>query len=71
MVAVLSAFFIVVLGLVTKARLKKPRTGREELMGEIGLAVTDIDTAGRVSVHGEHWQRPCRWTLSPKAKRSA
>ncbi len=55
MVSVLSAFFIVVLGLVAKARLKKPRTGQEGLMGEIGLAVTDLDTTGIVSVHGEYW----------------
>jgi membrane-bound serine protease (ClpP class) len=54
-VSVVSAFFIVVLGLVTKARLSKPRTGQEELMGEIGLAVTDIGSEGRVSVLGEYW----------------
>ena len=55
-VSLLSAFFLVVLGLVTKARLKQPRTGREGLLGEVGLAVTDLNTAGIVSVHGEHWR---------------
>jgi membrane-bound serine protease (ClpP class) len=54
-VSVVSAFFIFALGLVAKARLNKPRTGQEELMGEIGLAVTDIETEGRVSVLGEYW----------------
>jgi membrane-bound serine protease (ClpP class) len=54
-ISVVSFFFIFLLGLVTRARLKKPRTGQEELMGEIGLAVTDIDTEGRVSVLGEYW----------------
>lgn len=54
-VSVVSAFFIFALGLVAKARISKPRTGQEELTGEIGLAVTDVEAEGRVSVHGEYW----------------
>ena len=55
MVATVSAFFIVALGLVVRARLKKPRTGEQGLVGEVGIALTDVNLGGRVSVHGEFW----------------
>jgi len=54
-VAAVSAFFIVVLGLVVKAWMKKPRTGQQGLLGEIGVAISDIDPFGKVAVHGEYW----------------
>ncbi len=55
MVATVSVFFIVALGLVVRARLKKPRTGEQGLVGEVGIALTDMNLGGRVSVHGEFW----------------
>ena len=55
MVATVSLFFIVVLGLIVRARLAKPRTGEEGLIGEIGVALTDINAGGRVAIHGEVW----------------
>jgi membrane-bound serine protease (ClpP class) len=54
-VTAVSAFFVFALGLVVKAWLKKPRTGQQGLMGEIGIAATDINPLGKVSVHGEYW----------------
>ena len=54
-VATVSAFFIVLVGLVTRAWLKPPRTGTSGLVGEMGMAVTDLDLEGRISVHGEYW----------------
>ena len=55
MVATVSAFFLVLVGLVTKAWLRPPRTGESGLVGEMGVAITDLDLEGRVSVHGEYW----------------
>lgn len=55
MVSAVSAFFIVLLGLVVKAWMKKPRTGQQGLVGEVGTALTDIDPEGKVAVHGEYW----------------
>jgi membrane-bound serine protease (ClpP class) len=55
MVVTVSLFFIVVLGLVVKARLSKPRTGQQGLTGEVGIALTDINAWGRVAIHGEFW----------------
>jgi membrane-bound serine protease (ClpP class) len=54
-VAAISFFFIVCLGLVVRARLRKPRTGSEGLIGEVGVALTDLDGEGKVSVQGTYW----------------
>ncbi len=54
-VTAVSSFFIFVLGLAVKAMMKKPRTGHQGLVGEHGIAVTDLDREGKVSVHGEYW----------------
>jgi membrane-bound serine protease (ClpP class) len=55
MVATVSTFFIVVLGLVVKARLSAPRTGEKGLVGTVGIAISDLDGQGRVAIHGEYW----------------
>ena len=55
MVATVSLFFLVVLGLIVKARLSKPRTGEEGLIGEVGISMTDVNAGGRVAIHGEVW----------------
>ena len=55
MVSMVSAFFIFALGLVVKAWLKQPRTGMQGLIGEVGVALTNLDTEGKVAIHGEYW----------------
>ena len=55
MVSMVSAFFIFALGLVVKAWLKQPRTGKQGLIGEVGVALTNLDTEGKVAIHGEYW----------------
>ncbi len=54
-VLVSAAFFVFAVTMAIKARLKKPTTGTEGLVDEIGVAVTDIDPEGKVLVHGEYW----------------
>ncbi len=54
-VLVSAGFFTFAVTKAIKARLKKPTTGMEGLVGEIGIAVTNIDPEGKVSVHGEYW----------------
>ncbi|MGC8604546.1 MAG: NfeD family protein, partial [Desulfomonilaceae bacterium] len=54
-VLAISAFFIFVLGLVIKAWMHKPRTGQRGLIGETGVAITDIGPTGKVLTHGEYW----------------
>lgn len=54
-VAATVLFFIGVLSYAVKAQLSKVRTGVEGLVGEEGIATTDIREKGKVRVHGELW----------------
>jgi membrane-bound serine protease (ClpP class) len=54
-VLVSAAFFTFAVSKAVKARLTKPTTGTEGLVGEIGTASTPIVPEGKVSVHGEFW----------------
>ncbi len=54
-VTIVSSFFIFALGLVVRAWMKRPRTGEQGLIGEVGYAVSDVNSGGKVSVHGEYW----------------
>jgi membrane-bound serine protease (ClpP class) len=48
-------FFVGVLSYAVKAQFSKVKTGREGLIGETGVARTDISHAGKAFVHGELW----------------
>jgi membrane-bound serine protease (ClpP class) len=50
-----SALFILSAALVFKAYLSKPLTGMEGLVGETGMAKTEISNSGKVFIHGEYW----------------
>jgi membrane-bound serine protease (ClpP class) len=54
-VLVTSSFFIFAMTMAIRARLKKPTTGLEGLVGETGVVVTPLTPEGKVSVHGEFW----------------
>jgi membrane-bound serine protease (ClpP class) len=54
-VMVSAAFFIFAVTKAINARLQKPTTGREGLVGETGIAATSISQEGKVSIHGEFW----------------
>jgi membrane-bound serine protease (ClpP class) len=57
--AIAGTFALITLFAVTKivqARRRTPVTGREELLGEIGVVRRDLDPVGLVFVHGELWQ---------------
>lgn len=54
-VLVSAAFFIFAVTMAIRARLKKPTTGMEGLLGEEGIASTDISPEGKASIHGEFW----------------
>ena len=51
-----AAFFLFALGAVIRAMKRKPATGKEGLIGEIGTSESDINsTEGKVFIHGEYW----------------
>ena len=54
-VVIISACFILVISLAIKAYSKKPTTGKEGLVGEIGMSKSPIDPSGKVFIHGEYW----------------
>ena len=69
-VAAASAIFIFgILGYAVKAQLSKVKTGMEGLIGEIGIAKTDILTKGKVSVMENYGMRKAM-SLCVKATRS-
>lgn len=48
-------FFVFAIGMGIKAQRRKPTTGVEGLVGEVGEAVSDLHPEGQVRVHGEIW----------------
>jgi len=55
-VVIIAAFFIFLLSLGIRAQFKKRQTGRDGIIGELGVAKTDIKpSGGTVFVHGEYW----------------
>lgn len=51
-----AAITIFLMRLVILSHRKKSVTGEEGMIGEIGLALTEIQEEGKVRVHGEIWQ---------------
>ena len=54
-VLVSAGFFIFAVTMAIRARLSKPTTGMEGLIGERGTATTNISPEGKVFIHGEFW----------------
>jgi len=54
-VLVSAAFFTFAITKAIGARLKRPTTGMEGLIGEVGIALTPIAPEGKISIHGEYW----------------
>ena len=59
MVALSAVFFGAVIALAVRSQLRKPSTGTEGMVGEVGEAVTDVERSGKVRVHGELWDARC------------
>jgi len=56
-VLVVSLFFVGIAALVMRTHLRRSKTGSGGLMGESGVAYTDLTPeGGQVFVHGEYWQ---------------
>ena len=51
----LSLITVILVRLVFLSYRKKSVTGEEGMVGEQGIAKTDIHTDGKVFVHGEYW----------------
>lgn len=51
----LSLIFLFLVIIAVRAHAKKVTTGKEGLVGEIGIAQSDLSPKGKVFVHGEIW----------------
>jgi membrane-bound serine protease (ClpP class) len=49
------AFFLFALGAGVRAQRRRPVSGREAVVGRVGVAKTDLDPQGTVLVGGEDW----------------
>lgn len=63
-VAVSTSFSLLVLYFVVRTQKTHFVSGREGMVGEVGVAVTPIDGEGRVFVHGEYWDAFAREPIS-------
>ncbi|HEU20111.1 MAG TPA: nodulation protein NfeD [Deltaproteobacteria bacterium] len=54
-VVIVSLFFAAVVSLAVKAQMRKPKTGREGMIGEEGTTVTPVHERGKVLIRGEYW----------------
>jgi len=54
-----AAFFLFAVTMAIRARRKKPTTGVEGLIGEVGVSETVVDPEGTVSIRGELWRAEC------------
>jgi len=55
-VVIVSLFFLVVAGLVVRSQMRRSVSGDSALIGERGVAYTDLNPAGQIFIHGEYWQ---------------
>ncbi len=59
MVGVSVVFFTTVVTLAVRSQMRKPVTGAEGMLGEIGEAMEDFDGEGKVFLLGEWWNARC------------
>lgn len=50
-----AAFFMFAVGLALKAQKRKPVSGAQAIIGEVGVAVDRLNLEGQIKVHGEFW----------------
>lgn len=55
-VFIIALFFLLIIRAAWRAQRKPPATGVEALIGEIGVAQSDLSPSGMIRVRGELWQ---------------
>ena len=67
-VLVTAGIFIAGMVLVIRAHKKKTITGKEGLIGTIGICKTEINPEGKIFLHGEFWDVISEEVIQPKEK---
>lgn len=55
-VILMGAFSLLIVGMGLRAMRQQPVTGREEMVGLVGIAKTALTPHGQLAVHGELWE---------------
>lgn len=56
---------LLIVGMALRALRRQPTTGREGMVGTIGVAKTPLTPQGQLSIHGELWQAVSEQPLQP------
>jgi membrane-bound serine protease (ClpP class) len=63
--AATTAFFVFAVGAVFRAHRRQPATGREGLVGQVGVARTRLNPDGLIFIRGEIWNATCAEGAEP------
>ena len=63
-----TAFFIIAISLLFKSRHRPIVSGKEELLGGIGVVLDDFTGTGMIRIHSENWRASCDQPLRKNAK---
>ncbi len=64
-VGIAALFTIFIVGMGVRAMRRQPLTGREGMIGLIGVAKTALDPKGQLTIHGELWEAISEQPLKP------
>jgi len=67
-VALVAGFTLLMVGMGMKAMRRRPVTGREEMIGLVGIVKTALTPHGQLAVHGELWEAISEQPLQPGDK---
>jgi membrane-bound serine protease (ClpP class) len=67
-VALTAVFSLFMVGMGVKAMRRRPATGREEMVGLVGIVQTALTPHGQLAVHGELWEAISDRPLQPGDK---
>jgi len=63
-----AAFFILGMILVIRTHMKKTTTGKEGLIGTMGVCKAEINPKGKIFIHGEYWNAISEEVIQPEEK---
>ena len=64
-IALAAAFSLFIVGMGVRAMRRRPATGREEMVGLVGIVKTALTPHGQLAVHGELWEAISERPLQP------
>ncbi|NOQ93118.1 MAG: nodulation protein NfeD [Methylophaga sp.] len=63
-----ASFFIIAIGLILKARHSPIVSGKEQMLGSVGVVLDDFSGTGMIRIHSESWRAACAQRLHKNQK---